>query len=64
MLDLFALALTHGLMALAAWRLLQRDDLDHDPAVEDQAAPPPGGLRQARPRIADRLRRKGACPRV
>jgi hypothetical protein len=31
MTDLFALALTHGLLALAAWRLLLRPDLDRDP---------------------------------
>ncbi len=28
MIDNFALALTHGLMMLAAWRLLMRVDLD------------------------------------
>ena len=31
MVDYFALALTHGLLALAGWRLLWRDDLDRDP---------------------------------
>ena len=31
MVDYFALALTHGLLALAAWRLVQRADLDRDP---------------------------------
>jgi hypothetical protein len=31
MVDLFALALTHGLLALAAWRLVRRADLDRDP---------------------------------
>ncbi len=35
MIDNFALALSHGLMLLAAWRLLARADLD------DDAAPPP-----------------------
>jgi hypothetical protein len=34
MIDNFSLALSHGLMMLAAWRLLQRPDLD------DDAAPP------------------------
>ena len=34
MIDYFALALTHGLLALACWRILLRADLD----VE---APPP-----------------------
>ena len=34
MIDNFALALTHGLMILAAWRLLGRPDFDRegDPA--------------------------------
>ena len=35
MIDNFALGLTHGLMLLAAWRLLSRADLDAD------EAPPP-----------------------
>jgi hypothetical protein len=35
MIDSFALALTHGLMLLAAWRLLSRPDLD-----DDRLAPP------------------------
>jgi hypothetical protein len=30
MIDNFALGLTHGLMLLAAWRLLSRADLDED----------------------------------
>jgi hypothetical protein len=30
MIDNFALALTHGLMVLAAWRLLRRPDLDRE----------------------------------
>ena len=41
MIDNFALALSHGLIMLAAWRLLARDDLDRDDA-------PPG----PRPRTA------------
>jgi hypothetical protein len=40
MIDNFALALTHGLMLLAAWRLLARPDLDDDslppPAAKDR----------------------------
>lgn len=31
MIDAFALGLTHALMALAAWRLIRRNDLDHEP---------------------------------
>jgi hypothetical protein len=30
MIDTFSLALTHGLLLLAAWRLLQRPDLDRE----------------------------------
>jgi hypothetical protein len=30
MIDNFALALCHGLMLVALWRLLSRDDLDRD----------------------------------
>ena len=39
MVDLFALALTHGLLALAAWRLVQRADLDRDPGSDDETQP-------------------------
>ncbi len=35
MIDYFALALIHGLLALAIVRLLGRDDLDNEPAAED-----------------------------
>ena len=31
MIDLFSLAVSHGLMMLAAWRLLSREDLDREP---------------------------------
>ena len=35
MVDYFALGLTHALLALAAWRLMQRSDLDRDPALPE-----------------------------
>lgn len=35
MIDNFSLALTHGLMLLAAWRLLFRADLDQDASDRD-----------------------------
>jgi hypothetical protein len=35
--DILSLAVTHGLMAIALWRLLSRDDLGRDPA--DAPAP-------------------------
>ncbi|HEY0959529.1 MAG TPA: hypothetical protein VGE05_09680 [Novosphingobium sp.] len=40
MIDYFSLALTHGLLALAAWRLAMRVDLDRDPeeAAREQAS--------------------------
>jgi hypothetical protein len=44
MIDNFALALTHGLMLLAAWRLLSRPDLD-----DDQAPPPEPGQSDRKP---------------
>jgi hypothetical protein len=43
MIDNFALALSHGLLLLAAWRLLSRPDLD-DPDVP----PPPPPAAKAR----------------
>ncbi len=44
MVDYFALGITHLLLALAAWRLLARDDLDCDP---DEAAPRPAAPQRA-----------------
>jgi hypothetical protein len=35
MVDIFALAVSHGLLALAVWRLLSRDDLT-DEAGKDE----------------------------
>ena len=41
MIDTFSLALSHALLALAAWRLLRRRDLDREAL--------PGALPPARP---------------
>lgn len=41
MIDNFALALSHGLLLLAAWRLIFRPDLDEDGAP----VPPPANRR-------------------
>ena len=38
MIDHFSLALTHGLMLLAAWRLLSRADLDRELPPEPRAS--------------------------
>lgn len=40
MIDNFALALTHGLMLIAAIRLWRRDDLDREPGPGDEAGAP------------------------
>jgi hypothetical protein len=40
MIDLFSLALTHGLLLLAAWRLLGRKDLDHDAETQSSEQSP------------------------
>lgn len=37
MIDLFAILLSHGLLALAVWRLTGRDDLNDDPPVDPAA---------------------------
>ncbi|MEO9634187.1 MAG: hypothetical protein ABJF89_05465 [Parasphingorhabdus sp.] len=37
MIDNFSIALTHGLLLIAAWRLIHRDDLDlEDPPEQDK----------------------------
>ena len=41
MIDNFALVVTHAVLALALWRLVQRDELDVDPPAPDPAPPPP-----------------------
>lgn len=40
MIDLFSLAVSHGLILLAVWRLIGREDLDRE-------APPPAGAGDA-----------------
>jgi hypothetical protein len=42
--DIATLALTHGLMAIALWRLLWREDLDRD--ERDAMRPPRPRLRE------------------
>ncbi|HEX8384361.1 MAG TPA: hypothetical protein VF592_13430 [Sphingomonas sp.] len=42
MIDNFALGLTHGLLILAAWRLLRRPDLDREQGVRDPCPPKAG----------------------
>ena len=39
MIDLFALALSHGLLLLMAVRLMSRDDLDSDPPAGEGDQP-------------------------
>ncbi|AZI36178.1 hypothetical protein NT2_04_01420 [Caenibius tardaugens NBRC 16725] len=45
MIDYFSIGLTHALLALVAWRLLMRSDLDHDGDVPDRRI---GARRQTR----------------
>ena len=45
MIDNFALALSHGLMLLAAWRLMRRSDLDVE-APPKRAQRPQGFFRR------------------
>lgn len=40
MVDYFSLGITHLLMAIAAWRLLLRDDLDNEPVPAGTEADP------------------------
>ena len=53
MIDNFALALTHGLILLAAWRLVRRPDLD------DESAPPPAPPPKAERRLPSFLKGRG-----
>lgn len=39
MIDNFALAVSHGLILLAAWRLVQRPDLNDDDAPARPSSP-------------------------
>jgi hypothetical protein len=39
MIDNFALGISHGLLLLAAWLLLRRDDLDSEAPASDKARP-------------------------
>jgi hypothetical protein len=43
MIDNFALGLSHGLLLLAAWRLLSRPDLNDDNAAPPKGAKPASG---------------------
>jgi hypothetical protein len=47
MIDNFALGVSHGLLLLAAWRLLFRPDLD-DETAPAPAPPPPRDRRMGR----------------
>lgn len=55
MIDYFALALTHALLALAAWRMLHRADLDSEggdePSPTDEPPAPPEPCLKVRPRV-------------
>jgi|GEM_PF-1035212 len=59
MIDNFALALSHGLLILCAWRLLSRPDLEDDSIP----APPPPEQRSDWGDIRARIQ-KGRTPRA
>ena len=40
MIDNFSLIVTHAVLALALWRLVQRDDFDRDPPPAELPPPP------------------------
>ncbi|QZH76770.1 MAG: hypothetical protein JY451_05385 [Erythrobacter sp.] len=40
MIDIFTILLSHGLILLAAWKLLFRDDLDHEAPAKAPAPRP------------------------
>jgi hypothetical protein len=40
MVDIFALSVPHAILALAIWRILQRDDLDTEVAADSDPAEP------------------------
>ena len=40
MIDLFSIALSHGLILMALWRILFRPELDDEEAAEDKPVKP------------------------
>ncbi len=49
MIDFFALALSHGLLALACWRILLRGDLDAERTVAPEHTPVPPSAAKPKP---------------
>lgn len=50
MVDIFALSVSHGLLAIALWRLLARDDLfDENPEGKGKKRRPPVHHRMRKP---------------
>ena len=48
MIDMIVLVSIHGLLLLAGYRLLLRDDLDEDPLLEGDEGDEDGGARAGR----------------
>ena len=57
MIDYFTLALIHGLLVLAALRLLSREDLDRDPPMEEITRPLPEAETAQQKRARERAAR-------
>lgn len=54
MIDALSILLTHGLIMLAAWRLLTRDDLDVEPETgQSKPQPQPQVDKSTRPWLAN-----------
>jgi hypothetical protein len=49
MIDYFALGLTHALLLLGAWRMIQRADLDRDEPVGPAATAPEAEPKPVKP---------------
>ncbi|WP_068078493.1 hypothetical protein [Novosphingobium lentum] len=47
MIDNITILLPHALLAIAIWRMLKRDDLDHDPALPRERIVPHSVRRKA-----------------
>ena len=53
MINYFSIALTHALIALAAWRLLSRDDLDVEPETSCDEETAGNSVGEKRPWLAN-----------
>jgi len=62
-IDALSILLTHGLIMLAAWRMLTRDDLDVEPQAGTDVAPPAAAARLCLANQKDLSKGKADKPR-